>query len=159
MNELSCDYDRTALGFCKDDSLSNCHFIKYYSNFVCIDPNYDQSGLNKDILAATGENGGMRSRCFNSDLHLTGTEQSRHPYRCYEVLCSKTTRTLTIRIGDRFALCLFPNQQITVPGYEGTLTCPLDFSAVCAVKRCSFECNANGVCINGRCLCQEGFSG
>lgn len=49
-----CDYDRTGLGYCKNDSMSNCLFMKYYINFLCIDPNYQTNSLNKDIMDITG---------------------------------------------------------------------------------------------------------
>jgi len=48
-----CDYDRTALGYCKNDTLSACLYVKYYINFICIDPNYSVSALNAPIINAT----------------------------------------------------------------------------------------------------------
>lgn len=39
-DEKKSDYDRTALGYCKNDSLSNCMYVKFYVNFICTDPNY-----------------------------------------------------------------------------------------------------------------------
>jgi hypothetical protein len=45
-------------------------------------------------------------------------------------------KTLTIRIGKTFGLCMFPGQVISIKGYDGTLTCPLNFGEVCSVKRC-----------------------
>jgi len=127
LNVKACDYDRTALGFCKNDSLSDCLYIKYYINFMCIDPNYEKSGLNTDIMQKTGEKGGRDSRCFDSDLRVTGAAQSKFPFRCYEVICSSTMKTLTIRVGKTFGFCMFPGQAITLKGYDGTLTCPLNF--------------------------------
>jgi hypothetical protein len=59
-----CDYDRTAVGFCKNDSLSDCLYIKYYINYLCIDPNYEKSTVNAEIIGNTGEKGGKDSRCF-----------------------------------------------------------------------------------------------
>jgi hypothetical protein len=122
-----CDYDRTALGYCRNDTLSACLYVKYYVNFICINPNYSVSSLNAPILNTTSEAGGERSRCFVSDLHVIGTAPSKYAFRCYEVICSATMKTLTIRIGSTFGFCLFPNQVITVTGYNGSLSCPTSF--------------------------------
>ncbi len=54
---------------------------------------------------------------------------------------------------------MFPNQVITISGYDGTLRCPDSFADTCAVKRCMDECNANGICLDGRCLCDPNFVG
>lgn len=74
-------------------------------------------------------------------------------------MCSITGKTLTIQVGSTYALCLFPRQNITVPGYSGILTCPKSFKKICSIKRCPNECNGNGVCLNGRCLCSSSYSG
>jgi hypothetical protein len=40
------------------------------------------------------------------------------------------------------------------PGMDGTLTCPTSFINYCNIKKtCAYNCNKNGVCINGMCLC------
>jgi hypothetical protein len=85
LNQLTPDYDKTALGYCKNDSLSNCLYVKYYVNFICTDPNYAQKSLNADqgIVNLTGETGGTKSRCFVSDLILTGQQPSKYAFRCY----------------------------------------------------------------------------
>ena len=90
---------------------------------------------------------------------LQGQPQTKYPFRCYSTICSTSGRTLTVQIGNKYALCMFPGQNITVPGYAGFLTCPTSFSRVCAIKRCPNECNANGVCVNGKCLCSSSYTG
>lgn len=155
------DYDMTALGYCKNDSLSKCFYNKFYVNFICTDPNYAEKSLHADqgIINTTGEAGGHNSRCFSSDLRVAGVPATKYPFRCYETLCSPYNLTLTIRVGKTFAFCKFPNQIITVRGYDGTITCPDSFSKICSVKRCPKECNANGVCLGGRCLCDSNYQG
>jgi hypothetical protein len=127
LNVKRCDYDRTAVGYCKNDSLSDCLYIKYYIDYLCIDPNYEKNTINLAIISNTGERGGKDSRCFDSDLRVSGAAPSKLPFRCYQVICSLTMKTLTIRIGTTFGLCLFPGQTVTIRGYDGTLTCPLNF--------------------------------
>jgi len=107
--------------------LSACLYVKYYINFICIDPNYSVNALNAPIINVTSEVGGAKSRCFVSDLRVSGATPSKYSFRCYEVICSATMKTLTIRIGNTFGFCLFPNQVINVSGYDGTLACPYSF--------------------------------
>ena len=75
------------------------------------------------------------------------------------MVCSASGRTITIQIGNTFGLCLYPRQNITISGYNGYLTCPKSFKNICAIKRCPNECNGNGVCLGGRCLCSKSFTG
>ena len=68
------NYDKTALGYCRNDSLTQCLYVKYYVNFICTDPNYAEKSLHADqgIIQNTGEKGGMNSRCFLSTLRISG---------------------------------------------------------------------------------------
>lgn len=50
-NEYKCDFDGTGIGSCKSDTFSNCPFSKYYTNTMCVDPNYLSKNLNKKMLA------------------------------------------------------------------------------------------------------------
>jgi hypothetical protein len=153
-----CDYDQTALGYCKNDSLSNCLYIKFYANYICYDPNFGKNTVSLNTTS-TGEVGGAYSRCFDSTLYKEGSAVPKYPFRCYKTLCSNTSNTLTVQVGNQYLLCLFPRQKLTLSGYNGYLTCPKSFTRICAVKRCPNECNANGICLNGKCLCADGFTG
>lgn len=132
------DYDVTSLGYCKNDSLSLCMYVKYYINFICTDPNYVEKSLHasQGVIGYTGETGGEKARCFESDLRLAGNPRTKYGFRCYEAMCSWNGQTLTIRVGNTYAFCLFPNQEVQVKGYDGTLRCPKEFSRVCKVRRC-----------------------
>lgn len=101
----------------------------------------------------------MNSRCYTSDLRLAGQPLPKYSFRCYETICSPSRRGLTLRVGRTLAYCAFPNQVLTVPGFDGTIRCPDSFTSACAVVRCPNECNANGVCLNGRCLCDPNYQG
>ena len=50
----TCDFDQTALGYCKNDSLTSCLYIKFYANYICSDPNFAIKSLNKDFVNITG---------------------------------------------------------------------------------------------------------
>ncbi len=131
----------------------------YYNNFICTDPNYSSKNKNANVTNITGEKGGQYSRCFESNLALDGINPERISFRCYRVLCSTQGRTLTIQIGSNYGLCIYPKQKITIPGYNGYLICPKSFRNICAVKKCPNECNGNGVCLKGKCLCLQGYTG
>jgi hypothetical protein len=133
--------------------------VKFYTNYICSDPNFSTKSLNKLIVGTTGEAGGQYSRCFSSTLVTQGADPSKYPFRCYSTLCSSSGRTLTVKVGSQYALCMFPNQNITVPGYSGYLLCPSSFTRTCAVQRCPSECNGNGVCLHGKCLCSSSYAG
>ncbi len=139
--------------------MSNCFYVKFYANFICADPNYEKKGLNSEVVSVTGEKGGVQSRCFDSTFTSSVNLTGKYPFRCYQVICSPTYQTLTIKIGSKYTLCLFPRQKVTVNGYYGILTCPKSFKSICAVKRCPEECNSNGLCIDGKCLCEKSYSG
>lgn len=87
-------------------------YTKFYVNFICTDPNYAEKSLHADqgIIDNTGEIGGYKSRSYVSDLRKTGSPPSKYSFRCYETLCSPDYHTLTIRVGQTYGLCMFPNQ-------------------------------------------------
>lgn len=75
--------------------------------------------------------------------------------RCYTSVCSVSGAFLYILVSGYTLVCRTPGQIIpAIAGFDGTLTCPSDFSLYCnAKKTCAFNCNQNGACLNGRCLC------
>jgi len=51
---------------------------------------------------------------------------------------------------------------IIIPkGYEGNLNCPNpnEFCVTKALQYCPRGCMGRGTCINGRCVCNEGYDG
>lgn len=58
-------------------------YVKYYANFICIDPNYEVKGLHSNVTKFTGERGGQNSRCFVSDLIKKGNDKTKYAFRCY----------------------------------------------------------------------------
>ena len=57
---------------------------------------------------------------------------------------------------DKFVfVCSKSNQQFpSLPGFAGDLYCPSDITKICAMKKtCINNCNSNGICNNGICLC------
>lgn len=109
--------------------------------------------LNSKLQAQ--ERGGYNSRCFISDFRLSGLAANILNNRCYISVCSLSGAFLYILVNGYTLVCRTPGQIIpAIPGFDGTLTCPSDFSIYCKAKKtCPFSCNQNGACLNGRCLC------
>lgn len=127
--------------------------MKYFSNTICIDENYELKNLNSKLNAL--ERGGHSSRCFKSDYRETGVKSTKLNHRCYLSICSVSGRYLYLLVGSYIVVCRKPGFTITAPpGLEGTLDCPEDFDKYCGNKKtCAYHCNKNGACINGQCLC------
>lgn len=45
-----------------------------------------------------------------------------------------------------------------VSGYSGYILCP-DPNEFCTRTLCSLSCSGNGVCLDGKCVCNDGFTG
>ena len=152
--DFQCDWDGTGIGKCGVDSFTgSCNIVKYYSNTVCTDENYELKNLNAKLRAF--ERGGSNSKCFKSDFREEGLETTSLNNRCYISVCSSTARFMYILVGAYIMVCGSEGQVINAPpGFAGTLTCPKDFKNYCLSKKtCPYHCNKNGVCINGECIC------
>ena len=151
---FSCDFDGTGIGACRTDIFSNnCSYSKYYTNTMCIDPSYTAKNLNAAMSAS--EAGGWNSRCFNSNFRKPGLTATSLNFRCYTFKCSEDGRSLFVQVGNAVLKCSSPGQVLNAPFFlTGTLTCPSDFSLYCAGKKtCTNNCNINGICLDGKCLC------
>ena len=151
---FSCDYDATGIGKCGLDIYTGaCKTVKYYTNTICIDENFELKNLNAKLNAL--ERGGSNSKCFDSDFRQEGVTATKLNNRCYISVCSFTGKFIYILVGSYIMLCRQEGQILPAPpGLVGTLTCPRDFSKYCENKKtCPYHCNKNGACINGKCLC------
>lgn len=101
------------------------------------------------------ERGGYNSRCFASDYRQTGLTANTLNNRCYITVCSVSGAYIYILVNSYTLVCASVNQAIPAPpGLTGTLTCPSDFKLICGAKKtCAYNCNQNGGCFNGQCLC------
>jgi hypothetical protein len=101
------------------------------------------------------ERGGYTSRCHISDYRLSGLAANILNNRCYITVCSISGAYLYILVSSYTLVCRSPGQVIpAIPGFDGTLTCPSDFNLYCSAKKtCAYNCNQNGACFNGQCLC------
>lgn len=86
----------------------------------------------------------MTSRCFHAGA--TGGDLTAH---CFTYTCNGNT--LTLNMGGETVACPRAEQVVTAPSGK-LVACP-SYSSVCC------ECGAKGRCVNGRCICERGFSG
>ena len=109
--------------------------------------------MNAPLLAQ--ERGGSNARCHNSNYRQAGLAANSLNNRCYITICSFSSSILYILVGSYTLVCRSAGQVIpALPGFDGTFTCPTDFRLYCAAKKtCAYNCNQNGACINGQCLC------
>ena len=98
---------------------------------------------------------GPNSHCFESTLsdkysYSSGT-------RCYEVISCSTTGA-TVKIGSTTFSCPFTGGSISVTGFQGKVKCPAS-KILCEDFPCVYSCGGYGVCTNGVCICDSGYSG
>ncbi|OQS03053.1 leishmanolysin-like peptidase, partial [Thraustotheca clavata] len=144
------------------DSYSDyCPLYVGYSNGDCTgSTTYTTSGMG-EILSS-------RSQCFQSTLSTSGSRSSTPA--CYAVdHCTKTA--MIVNVGNTQVSCPMAGGQVSVPGFQGTLTlakytaakylirfrCP-PANTIC--QRLQRECSGLGVLqTDGSCLCNPGYNG
>ncbi|OQR86731.1 leishmanolysin-like peptidase [Thraustotheca clavata] len=97
--------------------------------------------------SSVGEILSSRSQCFQSTFSASGSCSSTPV--CYAVdHCTKTA--MTVNVGNTQVSCPMAGGQVSVPGLQGTLTCP-PANTIC--QRLQRECSGLGVlqiaCYNG----------
>lgn len=157
-SEKNCDFDCLSGSHCTTDSYSTkCSYYQYYTNYICTDPNYSNKNVNN--IGNTGEKAGYNSRCFQSTVRSKGEPATKYSMRCFPMTCSEDQTSITLQVGSVKTRCRFPGQVLTVAGFDGTVTCPMNFRRICSVKSCPNLCNGNGICVNGNCLCNPQYTG
>jgi len=99
-------------------------------------------------------------RCFESTLYISALPQGSNTLTCYDKQCWKNDTgdyVLSVFVGGIQVDCLSDLQQLSVPGYNGVLTCP-DPAETCQYWDlvCSPYCVQNGGTCNGTaCICSD----
>lgn len=160
---ISCTLDGTSPGVCEIATNSptidsSCRIRAPSSQQIC---NREENVIYTDP-AYTGEAYSANSKCFVSDL-IDSTQTSFKDTRCYNTECSTDGSVLMVSVGSSVLNCTVANQGQALPapnGFTGTLNCPASIAAYCQVaKPCTNNCNNNGVCVNGKCFCTDGYRG
>jgi len=104
----------TSIGKCQPDAFTgSCLTVKYYTNTICIDENYELRNLNAALNAM--ERGGDSARCFSSNFRAIGKPANTLNNRCYVSVCSTNGRYAFILIGSTILVCRIPGQVLTAP--------------------------------------------
>jgi len=106
------------------------------------------------------QNATATSRCFMGTIVNTSYSSSysvsTERAACFESHCLQNTDltyNLTLTIGGNVIQCPQAGGNVTAPaGYMGIIVCPPSVVA-CAVYQCHNNCNGNGVCTDGACVC------
>ena len=129
-----------------------CPYRLRYSNGAC-----RGNSVSTFTLSKSNEVISMQSRCFVSNLVISGYTQNPPYSACYPVIaCSSSSAS--VQIGTQILECPFTGGTFTVPGYTGTITCPAS-SILCDDVPCKNFCYSRGKCVKGICSCFKGFGG
>ncbi|EAR99196.2 leishmanolysin family protein (macronuclear) [Tetrahymena thermophila SB210] len=160
VGKRSCDFYQTGSGVVAYimDIFSQCPVIFSFQNQFCSDPSFqpDQS---------IRQNPGPNSFCLNSNLAEKGVHKDAGNQRCHKIKCNSDFSQITIYTWqDEYVTCKYPGQAIDVSklkkGVFGTIFCPLDFEQTCTFPQdCPNLCSSQGVCMNGYCICVDGYAG
>jgi hypothetical protein len=135
-----------------DAYIDYCPYRKPYSNGAC------QGGTIATYTTSyANEVVGPNSRCFDSTLALNPNKFVNSYSACYQVSACNSTHA-TVIVGKFTLFCPFTGGTLTVPGYNGVLTCPAS-NILCSDVPCLNYCFGRGNCVLGKCLCDKGFSG
>jgi hypothetical protein len=146
-------------GYCKSDSISdNC---RYYSPNADYDCENDDAADNARLADLQVFGRGVGSRCFTGDLNTRQSSSGRTTF-CFKYTCvgSGSDTQVEVQVGKNKLTCTQPGKK-TIDGYYGSIDCP-DPQAFCETvgkKYCPRNCMGRGSCSNGKCKCNEGFTG
>lgn len=106
-------------------------------------------------LLGTKETVSPSSRCFESTL-TTGNKLMSYA-ACYQVLRCMEFGAYVL-VDKETVLCPFTGGKFTVKGFLGYINCPSS-RILCENFPCIDGCSGRGQCVNGKCICDEGFGG
>ncbi|EAR86150.2 leishmanolysin family protein (macronuclear) [Tetrahymena thermophila SB210] len=162
INQQKCDFYNMAIGIVSStiDIFSQCPITQPYQNEFCQDPQFKPNEQNR-------MNTGVNSYCFQSTALKNGyTSNSQYKnQRCNKINCNSDFSIITVYLWQQESFnCTSPGQVIDLSKVStttyGVFTCPQDFQMICSQpKTCPNQCSSNGVCINGYCICINGYAG
>jgi leishmanolysin-like peptidase len=116
------------VGGADPNTFDYCPAVQAYSNRICRLVNDTFTGA--DIF---GEVYGTGSMCFASTLRKQGYQTTGNGAGCYQQRCdtSSTPAVVVVRVDGSDYTCGAAGSTVTVPGFNGQLTCP-DAAIVCS---------------------------
>ncbi|KAL4452842.1 hypothetical protein ABPG74_002407 [Tetrahymena malaccensis] len=155
-----CDYYYHGIGKCSPSKYldDKCETLRTFMNARCFDDSNNFQN-NPQFKNDMGVSVGSNSKCFNSSLISEKNQPIKEQGMCYSYTCTFFNK-LVVNVGGTKVTCSKNGEQLKVPGYSGLLTCPEKLDQFCAFnKYCPNNCNSNGYCNNGTCICMNGFKG
>ena len=145
-------------GSCSSDIRSDgCRFVHSNVNYDCENPSA-KSYARLPSLQTFGRT--ANSKCFSGTLS-TSSGASKSSF-CFKYTCSGSganTKVL-VTIGSKSYTCSRKGS-LSVSGYKGYIDCPNPqlFCSTVGAKTCPRGCMGRGSCVNGKCVCNKGYSG
>ncbi|EGR29364.1 leishmanolysin family protein, putative [Ichthyophthirius multifiliis] len=172
IDKEQCSFDYERIGIPIFQELNKCNIgLSLYKDRFCTNPNsvsdFDQ--LVQEQESDKLSNYSTQSKCFQSTATKSlSTKQYKDTYRCHQFKCSSDATEITVIFPEiNFqVLCGKGQQSIqkeidpTGQNAQGQITCPQDYERFCNyTPMCPNFCSEKGVCVNGLCICQDGFGG
>jgi leishmanolysin len=121
-------FDLQAKGYCGGDELTNCNYIKGYSDGWCIDLTYDSNSI-----LNTGEEYCNDCRLFSSSLIKNTPTGGPSQLICYKTACVDSN-TLKVWVDDFWYDCDDGDDvEVAAINYGGSIDCP-KASLICAER-------------------------
>ena len=154
-----CTVQGRGAGKCAADTRSNsCRFVHPNVNYDCDNPAAEKNARYSSIEKyGRAEN----SKCFTGTLSETSTTAASTSF-CFKYKCvgSGLSTSLRVYLGEKYYTCKYKG--IYRPaGYKGYFDCPdpLTFCQTVGAPVCPRGCMGRGLCVEGVCQCNKGFSG
>ena len=171
-----CDYTYTKKGACdlysgttlipslyqyfNDPYIGGADEFVDYCPVVVPDPMNDCTGtisspeVNNEVY---GETVCPDCRCIEGTFVSSIASTPPRPHTsCHKVTCEGSVATITI--GLEVAKCLPDGQDTTIRGYQGVVHCPTS-DILCRPPPCYNNCHGHGKCVDGGCVCEDGWKG
>jgi hypothetical protein len=134
-----------------------CPYVRPIDNRNCRGRELQPTLVNPELY---GDEACTDCRCVEgSYINSTAGAQPSSHATCHRVLkCDLLAHEVTLQVGEVEVVCSFVGGEISIPGYTGTMKCPPS-DILCRPQACIQSCNGVGLCINGICKCDPGYSG
>jgi hypothetical protein len=155
-NELWDYYNNNTVSI--DTHTDNCPTWQSYSSGDCrVADSYKKNPLYQEYY-------GQYGRCFQGTFVTAAYASYLKPQNaCFESHClwndNNSTYTLKVKVNGTELQCPQEGGDIKLKNknYLGNITCPRS-REVCIHPKCPDNCSGNGLCIDGKCQCDKGFT-
>ena len=135
-----------------------CPYFVPFANGDCRNTGSVPTFLNTEKY---GEIVGADSMCFTGTYQTVNTPGSEalHPHSgCHKVTCNANDGALVEFSDGKQVRCPLTGGSVSIAGYIGDFICP-DYATLCSSRPCVNSCYGNGVCAQGNCICDAGYTG